>query len=50
MVGDQPADFTCDLEGRLDDPLPNFFAEWVARCLTETTGKTLLPQDLLMEG
>lgn len=49
--GDQPTNFTCDLEGRLAEPLPNFFAEWVAHCpKSDTTGKTLLPQDLLMEG
>ncbi|KAL3135298.1 hypothetical protein ABBQ32_007496 [Trebouxia sp. C0010 RCD-2024] len=50
-LGAQPADFTCEQEGRLADPLPAFFEDWKAKCPRfETTGKINLPQDLLMEG
>ena len=48
--GDDPADFTCDLEGRLADPIPNFFKDWIAKCNVSDSGKSLLPDELLREG
>ena len=39
-------DFQCDREGRLADPLPRFFSDWVASCKKSSLGKPLLPTDL----
>ena len=48
--GDAPADFACDTEGRLAEPLPGFFKDWIAKCDRSGSGRPLLPDDLLREG
>ena len=41
--GDAPADFTCDTEGRLAEPLPGFFKDWIATCNSKTGLQHALP-------
>ena len=48
--GDAPADFTCDTEGKLAEPLPGFFQHWIAKCDKSDGGRPLLPDELLREG
>ena len=48
--GDAPADFTCDTEGKLAEPLPGFFKEWIAKYAESNSGRPLLPDGLLREG
>ncbi|KAL0038535.1 hypothetical protein WJX77_009904 [Trebouxia sp. C0004] len=48
---DRPEDFTCQLDGWLKEPLPQFFKQWIDGCTrSASTGKPLLPTGLLREG
>ncbi|KAL0027740.1 hypothetical protein WJX77_002195 [Trebouxia sp. C0004] len=48
---DSPGEFTCELDGRLKEPLPGFFKEWIDnRTKSTSNGKPLLPQNLLKLG
>ena len=47
---DDPADFTCDSDGKLVDSLPSFFRDWFAKYNVSENGKPLLSDTLLREG
>ena len=48
---DSPEQFTCELDGRLQEPLPAFFQQWIDNCpRSQSTGKPLLPENLLRDG
>ena len=43
--------FTCELDGRLQEPLPAFFQQRIDNCpKSQSTGKPLLPENLLRDG
>ena len=46
---DNPEGFTCDMEGRLADPLPQFFQSRIAEQPTSTAGRPNLPDELLRQ-